>query len=85
LDTNNAAWSRCFKKKLFWTAEDANTHMLRLWSQEGASGLEVYPCDLGNHGRHFHVGHRPRDKERRNKLNRLRTVGRNAVLTEKAS
>jgi hypothetical protein len=85
LDTNSAAWNRCFKKRLFWTADEAKTHMLRLWSQEGANGLEVYPCEIGNHGRHFHVGHRPHDPNRHNKLKRLRTVGRGTVLTEDAS
>jgi hypothetical protein len=86
MDTNSAAWQRCFRKRLFWTEEDAHAHMLRLWRDEGSTGLEVYPCEIGVHGPHFHVGHPPRNRERKQKLTRLRTFGRDTVLTrEQAS
>jgi len=75
------AWHRCFRKRLFWTEDSARAYAQHLWAEHG-SVLDVYPCELGNQEAHFHVGHRP-PAARREKLGRLRTFGRQTVLTGK--
>jgi hypothetical protein len=81
MNTTQAAWDRCFRKKLFFEQADAEEHMRRLWAAHGAHNMEVYPCEIGNGGPHFHVGHRAR-ADRAERLQKLRTVGRQTVLTK---
>jgi hypothetical protein len=71
------AWATCYKKRLWWNEADAQTEAERL---QATGALNVYPCNLGTHGEHFHIGHTP-DAERIDKLQRLRTFGRHTVLT----
>jgi hypothetical protein len=80
MNTTQAAWDRCFRKKLFFEVADAEEHMRRLWAAHGAHDMEVYPCEIGNGGLHYHVGHHAHPKHAA-KLQTLRTVGRQTVFT----
>jgi hypothetical protein len=87
VNTDYAAWHHCYRKQWFGTAEAAEAYKQRLWAREGAHDLNVYPCQLGSAGGpHFHVGGTPTNsKDHRFAVrarNRLRTVGRQTVLTD---
>jgi len=77
MNTNLTAYEACFKKKLYWTEEAAQEEVRRAWGAHGV-GIHVYECEIGNAGKHFHVGHQ---SARRDSIQRLRTFGSNTVLT----
>ena len=77
MNTTLTAYEACFRKKLYWTREEAESAARRDWSSHGVV-LDAYPCEIGNHGEHFHIGHR---SARRDSIRRLRTFGRDTVLT----
>jgi len=79
MNPNLTAYDACFKKKLYWTEDDARESATRSWSRHGVN-LDVYPCEIGNGGRHFHVGHHAARAEA---IQRLRTFGPNTVLTRR--
>jgi hypothetical protein len=79
MNENRMAWATCYKKRLWWAEADAQAEAMRMYAAHGAR-LNVYPCNLGTHGEHFHIGHAP-DAERIEQLQRLRTFGRHTVLT----
>jgi hypothetical protein len=80
--TTETAWDRCFRKKLFFEPADAEEHIRRLWAAHGAHDMEVYACQIGNGGPHFHVGHHAHP-QRAEELQKLRTVGRQTVMTRR--
>jgi len=79
MNTNLNAYEACFKKKLYWTQEAAHDAAEGAWGRHGVR-LEVYPCEIGNGGEHFHIGHASKSAS----VNRrLRTFGSTTVLTQR--
>ena len=77
MDTNLSAYEACFKKALYWSEADARSSAEMTWGKHGVV-LDVYPCRIGNGGKHWHVGHYSASA-RRNR--RLRTFGSQTLLT----
>jgi hypothetical protein len=76
MNTTLTAYEACFKKRLYWNKAEAEG---RQWGRHGVD-LNVYPCHIGNHGEHFHIGHK---SARAESIQRLRTFGSQTLLTTK--
>jgi hypothetical protein len=78
--SNQDAYHSCFRKRLFWSEQEARDEAQRMVDAGVIRRGRVYACVIGNHGEHFHITHR-REDERAHTLDRLRTFGRQTVLT----
>jgi hypothetical protein len=77
MNTTLTAYESCYRKKLYWTEDEAKEAVTREWSRHGVP-LHTYACLIGNHGEHWHIGHQ---SARSDAIQRLRTFGRDTVLT----
>jgi len=77
MNANQSAYEACFKKKLYWTEDEARDAANGAYGRHGVL-LDVYPCLIGNHGEHFHIGHHSARAEANR---RLRTFGSTTLLT----
>ena len=77
MSASHDAYEACFKKHLYWTEDEAAAAAHGAWGRHGVR-LEHYPCHIGNHGIHWHIGH-PSARAAKNR--RLRTFGSQTLLT----
>jgi len=77
MNTSLSAYEACFKKRLYWTEEEAIEAVRGAWGRNGVT-LEHYPCHIGRHGTHWHIGHPSASAD---KNRRLRTFGPQTILT----